>query len=416
MGIGTQHSESLCRARVRALITLRSLVSVCMCGVLAAGCAAPGASAETTSASAAASEPGSPTAASPDAATPPTTGAYSLGHFPEPPTSAFASTTVAALQAVLDAAVENGLHGVTATLMAADRGVWSGAAGVTGAASEPMELGSRFDVASIEKTIIAAEAMRLSEAGLLDLDDPISEHMPPELEFDTNGATVRDLLAMESGIPEPTMVAGPDLPADTQTWTTAQILSTVPSYRLEPGINHTYSNNDYALLILVLDEVTRATRGAEPRVDILGDSRLTGITSPPDEQLAGPLALPPFESDATNEATKSGLWTDSATLGVAGWLLFGGDLLSDESLAAMTDFGAGAEYDRYGLGVFELTNIGTGFDAYAVGNGGWGDYHSSSLVVLPAEGVVITVLANVGGDPREITVPIAQQLAAALEP
>ncbi len=394
---------------------LSRVVSFVLCAGLTVACAQAeqlAATADNSPASAAAS---ANSAASPLAPAPPTTGAYGLGEFPEPPTKAFSSTTVAALQAVLDAAVDSGLTGVTATVMAADRAVWSGAAGVTGEALEPMKTGSQFEVASIEKTIIAAEAMRLSEDGLLDLTDQVAEHLPADLEFDTNGATVRDLLAMESGIPEPTMLKTPDLPADPATWTTAEILSTVPTHRFEPGVNHIYSNLDYSLLILVVDEVTRTDR-AVPRADILADPRLAGIVSPPDEQVTDP-ALPPYESKAATVETKAGgLWTDSGTLALLGWLLFGGELLTDETLAAMTDFGAGAEYDRYGLGVFELTNIAEGFEAYAVGNGGAGGLHATNLVILPAEGVVITVFANQAGDPRQITVPIAQQLAAVLEP
>jgi len=394
---------------------LSRVVSFVLCAGLTVACAQAEQLAATADNSPASAAPSANSAASPLAPAPPTTGAYGLGEFPEPPTKAFSSTTGAALQAVLDAAVDNGLTGVTATVMAADRGVWSGAAGVTGEALEPMKTGSQFEVASIEKTIIAAEAMRLSENGLLDLTDPVAAHLPADLEFDTNGATVRDLLAMESGIPEPTMLKTPDLPADPATWTTAEILSTVPTYRFEPGVNHIYSNLDYSLLILVADEVTRTDR-AVPRADILADPRLAGIVSPPDEQVTDP-ALPPNESKAATVETKAGgPWTDSGTLALLGWLLFGGELLTDETLAAMTDFGAGAEYDRYGLGVFELTNIAEGFEAYAVGNGGWGGLHATNLVILPAEGVVITVFANQAGDPRQITVPIAQQLAAVLEP
>jgi CubicO group peptidase (beta-lactamase class C family) len=60
----------------------------------------------------------------------PVEGIYNLGHFPDVPTGSFSDSTVSDFQAVLDAAVkERGLPGVTATVLVADRGAWSGAAG-----------------------------------------------------------------------------------------------------------------------------------------------------------------------------------------------------------------------------------------------------------------------------------------------
>lgn len=108
--------------------------------------------------------------------------------------------------------------------------------------------------------------------------------------------------------------------------------------------------------------------------------------------------------------------SDSASLALWGYLLFGGELLSEESLLAMTDFGTGEEYDRYGLGTFDQTNIGEGFGVQAIGNGGWdpGGY-STVLTVLPSEGIVITVMTNTAGDPKALVFPVAHELASSLE-
>ena len=81
----------------------------------------------------------------------------------------------------------------------------------------------------------------------------------------------------------------------------------------------------------------------------------------------------------------------------------------------MTDFGTGATYDRYGLGVFDQTHLGDGFAVQSVGNGGWdnGGY-SSVLAVLPSKGIVISVMTNQSGDPVSLVVPVAQKLASVL--
>ena len=82
----------------------------------------------------------------------------------------------------------------------------------------------------------------------------------------------------------------------------------------------------------------------------------------------------------------------------------------------MTDFGHGATYDRYGLGVFDQTRLANGYDVLAVGNGGWQDGgYSSALTVLPSKGIVISVLTNTAGDPVQLVFPIAQRLASILE-
>jgi len=173
---------------------------------------------------------------------------YTLGHFPAVPTGSFSHSTAGALQAVLDAAIDpGGLPGITATVLAADGGAWSGAAG-TADGVHPVEVRSQFDIASITKTVIAAEVMRLSEKGLLRLSDLVSNHFPSNLQFDTNGATIENLLHMESGIPNPApdaaaLAAFYGQPEDPlRVWTPREILASVPSIRSKPGERYVYEN------------------------------------------------------------------------------------------------------------------------------------------------------------------------------
>lgn len=51
-------------------------------------------------------------------------------------------------------------------------------------------------ILSITKTIVAAQVMQLVEAGMLGLDDLAADRLPPDLEFDTNGARIIDLLSV----------------------------------------------------------------------------------------------------------------------------------------------------------------------------------------------------------------------------
>src|SRR5260370_919444 len=106
------------------------------------------------------------------------------------------------------------------------------------------------------------------------------------------------------------------------------------------------------------------------------------------------------------------LASDSGALALWGYLLFGGPLLSEKSLLAMTDFGNGF----YGLGVYDQTKDGAWRGAgQAIGNGGWhaGGY-SSALAVLPSRGLVISGMTNTPGDPQALVFPVAEALASAL--
>jgi CubicO group peptidase (beta-lactamase class C family) len=90
--------------------------------------------------------------------------------------------------------------GVSATVMSAD-GTWSGAVGKADGVRY-VRVQDQFAIASVTKPVIAAQVMQMVEAGELALDDPAAEHLPPDLDFDTNGATIRQLLGMHSGIPD----------------------------------------------------------------------------------------------------------------------------------------------------------------------------------------------------------------------
>ena len=356
---------------------------------------------------------------------------YSLGHFPDVPTSSFSDSTVNALQAVLDAAIkEHGLPGVAATVLAADGGVWSGAAG-TADGVNPMQIHSQFAIASLTKTVIASEIMWLSEQGLLRLSDPVSEHLPAGFHFDTNGATIENLLSMESGIPDPELSeSAPEVLADPlRYWKAEEVLATVPTNRSKPGDHFVYEDANYMLLGLVIQETTGMSVSNALRSHILADPRLSSMVYQPEERPAGPLALPflggqvrpniievgggylPTKAEASNGSGSGGMASDLEALALWGYLLFGRDQLSEQSLQAMTDFGEGDANDGWGLGVSDQTDFGAGFGIQTVGFGEFDDGgYSTTLNVIPSKGIVISVMTNMGGPPPLLVIPVSQEL------
>lgn len=355
---------------------------------------------------------------------------YRIGAFPDVPSGTLPPGTAAALQAVLDKAVRVGeLPGISATVLVAGRGAWTGVAG-TADDLHPVQPSALFGIGSITKTMVAAEVMRLSQTGALGLDDPVAEHLPKGIKFDTNAATIRDLLSMRSGIPDASLIDGPGMETDPRrVWKPADVLASVPPSRTPPGHTFEYINVNYYLLGLVVEHETGTNLAVALRRHILADPRLAAMAVQPWER-PRPLALPFIGSQLRPHilATGGGILPTAASasvgggagcvvassraLAVWGYQLFGGHLLSPASLHAMTSF----TLDHYGLGVFDENPFAPDFATPAVGNGGWdpGGY-SSVLSVLPSRGVVITVLTNQGGDPVQLVFPIAVALNRSLE-
>jgi D-alanyl-D-alanine carboxypeptidase len=285
---------------------------------------------------------------------------------------------------VLDGAVEEGtLTGVTASVIVGDSGSWSGAAGVDRELN-PMSADAPLPTASVGKTIIAAQVLRLAEQGKLGLDDPAEDHLPSELEsFDMNGATVRHLLGMRSGIPDP------DLPVTEPLPTKIEYFQTFTDVRYEPaGWSNAYSNTDFVLLEVILEEIAH-----RPIEEVLRDGVLSGPGLGPLRQTAsGSIAF-----DAVRES-------DSASLARWGYELYGGFLLSDASLRQMTDF-----YDGYGLGAVDFSPLPgldeatmetlpwCCYDVPAIGHAGAGATDALALVAFPQTDVVVVVQAQYAG-------------------
>ena len=141
---------------------------------------------------------------------------------------------------------------------------WNSAEGnaspITGEQAEP---GMRFLIASITKTFTSIAVQKLAEEGKLSLDDPIERWLAPDLiEKIPNGRliTIRQLLDHTSGIADydetsinMEELSNPDTPIPYQI-SIAQGLRASPLF--EPGTNYTYSNVNYNLLTLIIDNAS----------------------------------------------------------------------------------------------------------------------------------------------------------------
>lgn len=352
------------------------------------------------------------------------------------PTEAFADITedpvsaevAAAFQAILDEAISGEAAmpgGLTATVMTA-HGTWSGAAG-TADAERVLLPDDQMAVGSITKSVIAAQVMLMVEAGELALDDPATEHLPAGLDFDTNRATIRQLLAMRSGIADYVDALWGSLSTDRQhSWTPAEMLGLVGATRSPAGETTAYSSTNYLLLGLVIEHVRGRPVAAVLRDGVLSGDGLERVAYQPDDVPTEPMAMPGGESTAALEhgggylpslagATAAGpaggIASDSASLARWWSRICAGEIVSKASLTEMTPF-----QDWYGLGLDgRVDSPGTP----AVGHGGIQVGYGSWAVCLVEDGFVVVVLTNrkvgvtQGDGDVFLTKEVAQALATA---
>ena len=306
--------------------------------------------------------------------------------------------------------------GMTATLLTAG-GMWTGATGMADG-SRPMLPDDQFAIGSLTKPVIAAQVLRMAETGELGLDDLAANRLPADLAFDANGATIRQLLGMRSGIPDYVDALWDSLSADRQhRWTAREVLALVARDRVRAGTTYEDSSTNYMLLGLIIEEARRRPLATVLRGGALGGDGLERIVYQPDEAPSEPMAMPAAESTAALEdgggylpslagVTAAGpagaIAADSASLARWWRALCAGEVVSPASLAEMTTF-----RDGYGLGLSDDTET---FRASAVGHGGVQAGYAAYAGCLPDDGSVVVVLAN--REMAEVS-GIARALAAA---
>jgi D-alanyl-D-alanine carboxypeptidase len=170
-------------------------------------------------------------------------------------------------QQVLDRAVESPktfFPGTALYVNLPELGTWAGAAGEGNIdPATPMMAENSFRAGSIVKPFVAAAVLQLVEEGKVALDDPLPAVLPQDVVAriaDADRITVRMLLNHTSGIPEYSdreherMVA-----ADPhRVWQVDEYLEMAAAHprQFEPGEGYAYSNTDYNLLGLVIEEAT----------------------------------------------------------------------------------------------------------------------------------------------------------------
>lgn len=327
------------------------------------------------------------------------------------------------LQQLVDSWAErNDPVGVSAAVLYDDGDLWLGTAGLADRANGvPVSPGDRFEIASVTKTFMSALTLLLAEEGAVDLDEPIAAWLSdfPDAEV----ITLRMLLGHRAGVYDPSAELVTDRfgpPDPERIFTPAELIAAAAagSPTFEPGTRHDYSNANYWVLAACL-EAASGERTADLLVEHLADPLGLSDTLLFDDTLPDVTVVNAYKDldldgreDPMGTRPLPGLvtpaWTAGAMISTAEDLvrfldaLFRGDVLSDDSLAAMLDTSSGG--GSYALGIYRA-------------NGRWGHDggiagYLSAAFHDPRSGVTVAVLTNRFGPDAPQADVLAPSLAA----
>ncbi len=336
---------------------------------------------------------------------------------PAPPVDA---ATAATLQRALEAARKSMvIPGIAATVILADGRTWTGVAGdAVTATHAKVAPETPFAIGSVTKTFTAALILRLADAGLLTLNDPLARWLPDY----PNAAriTLRMLLQHTSGLAD--FFQNPKFDAvlnrsKGRLWTPDEVLPFVAKPAFAPGKGWGYSNTNYVLLGLVAERAAGLPWAEQVRRDFfvplgLASTYVQGVgapSAPPahanqmfvgyagkilPRDLGDGSALVPFTAVATAAYSAGSIASTSEDLARWARALYGGDVLTPAALAEMLTFDPNIEKYAalaYGLGVSRVRLDGR-FPAY--GHTGALAGTRASIRWLPKQRVTIAVAFN----------------------
>ncbi len=324
-------------------------------------------------------------------------------------------TPIPAAQRRLDRAFatmaeEVGAPGLAAAVKLPDGTVWYGATGVLWPGGPEVTPDTPFAWGSITKTFVAALVLRLVSEGTLRLDDPLSTWFPDYPQ--ARKVTLRMLLGHTSGIFD--YFQHPDYPERVyedplHEWTPEEILSLTGKRTNAPGKAFSYSNTNYVLLGLILEQVTGTPLADQVHDELLAPLGLDESVFQQAGRSVGLVGAKGFWkrdgggfqewSDGTDfrptTSTASVAWAAGAIEGsvrdLLDWemALYEGDVLTPEALDQMLDFDP---VSGYGLGARTQTVA----KHAGYGHGGSLRGFVSVMYRIPGEDIDVVVVTNVG--------------------
>ncbi|MBW4513508.1 MAG: beta-lactamase family protein [Scytonematopsis contorta HA4267-MV1] len=325
------------------------------------------------------------------------------------------------LQSVLDEAVNKQQSPGAVLYISTPDGTWAGASGVSNLARKtPMKPTDGFSIASTSKTFVAVVVLQLAAEGKLNLDRPIAKYLSESISSsipNSKNITVRQLLNHTSGVAEylntdafkkATASRGRSKP-----WTAKEAIKYMYGVKPKalPGERFAYTDTNYILLELIVEQITKGTLAEAIRNRILEPLSLkntfTELHEPTKGDVATGYSRPnkngkrnSFEDvNDGNGLGDGGLVSTGEDLGKFMQALFGDKtLLPPNMMAEMLKF-PDRDY-AYGLGV---ERIKTPF-GMALGHSGIAYGFRTQMLYFPNQKSSVVVLVNDQGvDAKAIT-------------
>jgi CubicO group peptidase (beta-lactamase class C family) len=257
----------------------------------------------------------------------------------------------------------------------------------------------KFRLGSLTKQFTASLVLLLQQEGKLKVEDPVSKYLPG-----TPAAwqkiTLANLLGHTSGIHNFTNEKDfGEWAASSHTHDEELARIVKPPLDFEPGSKFDYSNSNYEVLGMVIEKVSGQPYGKLLRERLLDPLGMTDTGLDTDELVLPKRAEGYRKMGTSLVVARSGSmsipWAAGSMYSTTGDLLkweqglFGGKVMSADSLARMTTPGLG----EYAMGVFVQTKNGV----RTVTHGGGIEGFNTVLSYVPERRLAVIVLSNMNG-------------------
>ena len=281
--------------------------------------------------------------------------------------------------------------------------------------ADPVTADTVFRVASVTKMHVAFAALALAEEGKLDLEAPVTDHVP-ELGLlaghDPAAITAHHLMAHTSGLPDRNPLTVPDgwLKCPNGVDALSQHFANAEDQPLwsKPGELYNYSNQGYSVLGLLVERAGGAPFDEVVRQRVFVPGKLGGHTFDIAQTMAGDHALghqasggqlsAPFEPDVYQcgvDRPAADLMTSARGLGKLAELLLaeGAGVVSPESYAKMRASHTPTRVNGSGTYGYGLSrNVYKGLEYW--GHGGEYYGYRTQVVVVPDKSFGVAVVEN----------------------
>lgn len=259
----------------------------------------------------------------------------------------------------------NSVPGISAAVNIYDVGTWTGTSGES-FENNPLTPDMLLGIGSNTKLFTAVLMIKLSEKNLLSLDDHLYDWLPAYPNIDTN-TTIKQLLRHNSGIADywtagfvNVVFANPD-----SVWTPEDVLNFVGPPLFAPGAGVAYSNTNFTLAGMIIEQATGQSWADLIRDSILDPLELINTFVEGFEQVNGISAHPWHLGEDVSLIPRTAITTSAFAVGciksttsdMVKWYdhLFNGDFLSESAFEKLTDFiNLTGATNGVGCGIFRM--------------------------------------------------------------